>query len=336
MSAAWEYLDYRDYRYGAHRVEVREADTAPDVHSELTVRMFDTATGRQLIRKSVERSHGQANRGLYTLLDREIRAGARLLRRFPDEVYPTELSRMVGYEIDGEEPYVLLEVYRGAPVAEHLGKLLTSQQHEFESGLLRALRLLEAAKLVHGGLGPDTVRWENGQTQVVGFEYTVLAGEPRVRNNRSRWSSPEQRAGDGAARYADDVWSAGAVVLEAVTGEDPGPNPVPERFSTALGELLNGVFAAEPQHRPSTKELLGRLQADDSVPARGDNSAQSFARSREQFNQVFADRLTGPDHLAVEPTPATSMSRTRVALLVATVLALVALVALGHALDVIG
>ncbi|RKT55395.1 hypothetical protein [Saccharothrix australiensis] len=300
MAGAWQFVDYRDYRYQARRVEVREADDAPVVRCELAVRSLVTAEGRHLVHKSVPREAGRVNPGLYLLLDREVRAGARLLRRFPADAYPAELSRMVGYDIDGEEPFVLVERYRGVPVADRAGQLLTEQQHAFAAGLFRALRLLEAAKLVHGGLTPDTVWWDDGRVQVGGFEHAVLIGEPRVRNGKSRWCSPAQHAAEGAASPADDLWSAGAVVLEAVTGEPPGSQPVPERFGAAVGELLAGVFAPAAADRPTAAELLSRLRAPDTVPERGDSAVRDFARSRARFDEVLVAKLAPP---AAEPPP---------------------------------
>ncbi|WP_433261848.1 hypothetical protein ACQPZF_27930 [Actinosynnema sp. CS-041913] len=324
MTGAWQFVDYRDYRYQSRRIEVREQDDGPAVRSELAVRSLVTSEGSPLVRKSVPREAGLVNPGLYLLLDREIRAGARLLRRFPADGYPAELSRMVGYDIDGEEPFVLLERYHGGPVADRAGQLLTEQQHQFAVGLFRALRLLEAAKLVHGGLSPDTVWWGDGRVQVVGFEHAVLTGEPRVRNGKSRWCSPAQQAGDGAAATPDDVWSAGAVVLEAVTGEPPGSHPAPERFGVAMGELLAGVFTARSADRPRAEDLLTRLQAADGVPARADSAVRDFARSRARFDEVLADKLA-PRAVAEEPPP---LPRRRLPLWQLTVAAAVVLVAL--------
>ncbi len=333
MTGAWQVVDFRDYRYRSRRIEVRDDEDATAVRGELHTRSLVDHDGTRLLLKSVPREAGLLNPDLYRLLDREIRAGARLLRRFPADGYPAELSRMIGYDIDGEEPFVLLARHPGGPVADRAGQLLTDQQHRFEVGLFRALRLLEAAKLVHGGLSPDTVWWDDGRVHVGGFEHTVLAGEPRVRNGKSRWCSPAQQAGDGAATPADDVWSAGAVVLEAVTGEPPGSHPVPDRYGAAVGELLAGVFERTAD-RPGAAELLDRLRAADTVPERADNAVREFAASRARFDEVLAEKLAPTS--VVEPSEPGGRPPWRRAVVPAAVVVLVVVVAVVVALLVSG
>ncbi|MFE2755296.1 hypothetical protein ACFXGA_25165 [Actinosynnema sp. NPDC059335] len=301
VNSAWQVLEYRDVRYGLRRVEVREAATPlPPTGSPLAVRPLVTTDGRRLVQKSVPRAEGQPDDDLYDRLDREIRAGARLARRFAGLPYPTGLSELVGYDIDVEEPYVLLAHYRGEPVAGQAGRLLTHQQHRFEVGLLHALRELEAAKVVHGDISPRTVWWDGDDVQLVGFEHAVLVGEPRVRNVGSPTGSPQQRAGDGPADVRDDLWSAGAVVLHVVTG-DVGATPDPHAAGDALVDLLAGVFAPTPGERPHPVELLDRLAVADRVPPRADRTAVAFGQARAKFDEVLVAKRPGRDAPAPAP-----------------------------------
>ncbi|MFD5095097.1 hypothetical protein ACFWMR_31155 [Amycolatopsis thailandensis] len=335
MSGAWETLRYRDFRYHLQQIEVREVGPAEVVRSELSVRVLATADGGRLIQKTVHREAGRADPELYALLDREIRAGARLLRRFSETAYPAELSKMVGYDIDREDPFVLLEHTPGAPVRAQAGNLLTGDQHAFEVGFFRALRLIEAAKLVHGGLSLDAVWRGSGGIQVTSFEHAVLAGEPRVRNRVSRSCPPDQRAVRGTASPRDDVWSAGAVLMEVVTGGDPGPAPDAARFGPALAELLSSVFHPDPAARPTASDLLARLGESDHVPPRPDGAAREFAASRQRFDEVLDGKRRGrsgePAHAGESPS-----TRLRTLYMVAGVVAVVVVVAVGYALGVIG
>jgi hypothetical protein len=335
VSGAWETLRYRDFRYHLREVEVKEVDLEQPLRTELEVRALVTADGERLVQKTVRRAAGLADPELYELLDREIRAGARLLRRFSEPGYPAELSRMVGYDIDREEPFVVLAQMPGSPVRSRSGQLLTGDQHAFEVGLFRALRLIEAAKLVHGGLSADSVWWGAGGVQVAFFEHAVLAGEPRVRNRVSRVCPPQQRSVTGAALARDDVWSAGAVLMEVVTGRDPGSAPDPARSGPALGELLSEVFHTEPAARPTASELLARLHESDHVPPRPDGAAKEFASSRQRFDAVLAGKHAGP---AGEPPEAEAgrSHRARTFFVLAGVVAVIALVTAGFALGVIG
>jgi hypothetical protein len=335
VSGAWETLQYRDYRYHLQQVEVREVEPAESVRTELAVRVFVTADGDRLVQKTVRREAGLADPELYDLLDREIRAGARLLRRFSESGYPAELSKLVGYDIDREEPFVVLAQMPGAPVRSQSGQLLTGEQHTFEVGLFRALRLMEAAKLVHGGLSSDSVWWGAGRVQVASFEHAVLAGEPRVRNRVSRACPPEQRSVTGAALARDDVWSAGAVLMEVVTGRDPGSAPDAARSGPALAELLSEVFHADPAARPTASELLARLHESDHVPPRPDGAAREFASSRQRFDEVLAGKQAGPAR-ELPHTDVERSHRARTLYVLAGLIAVAALVTAGFVLGVIG
>ncbi len=170
-------------------------------------------------------------------------------------------------------------------------------------GLLRAVRLLNAAGIAHRAIGPDTVRWDGDDVQITDFSHAAPIGAPRTVAGVPPWQAPEQRpqVPDGGKRGVigpnDDVWAAGRLIFHVLTGEElGGRDQLADR--PELAELLAGVFGA-PDGRPSAQTLLHRLGEAD-APPRPLPADPAFARGREQF---FAQRQRKHPHTAPVPEP---------------------------------
>jgi serine/threonine protein kinase len=205
----------------------------------------------------------------YEMIDNEILSGLQLYRLAGSDHYPPELSRLVGYNADDVESFVLLEPYRGGPVGEIAGKLLTADRRRFEVSLLTGLRWLGLAGIAHRDIGPHTVRWDaqSRTAQITDFTSATIFGAPRQAVGSPPWAAPEQRAGrvDGEVGERDDIWAAARLIFYVITGEEPADRDSilnePE-----LAQLLEGVFGP-PDGRPTCRELLvSRLGARDLVP----------------------------------------------------------------------
>jgi len=234
----------------------------------------------------------------YDLLDNEIRIGLHLVRRFRSGPYPAELSQLVGYDIDADEPFALFLPYGGEPAWKAAGRLTLDQQREFEIGICRALQLLAQARVVHGRLSPDTVRWDDpsGHVQLVDFSRAVLAGEPAP-TGTSPWNPPAQPGETRAATPADDVWSAGALTYYAATGRQLDSPSEAMTLRGHLQTLLDGVFSAAAAQRPAAAQLLRRLRAPDPWPG-DDDTDPRFAAGQREFDQITAAKQA-----AVAPPP---------------------------------
>jgi serine/threonine protein kinase len=265
---------------------------------------------RQLFLDGVELwqvSPGSNNRELgYERLDNEILAGVRL-GRLVDRVggtipYPAQVSRLYGYEADSAEPFALLYPYHGETVKEVGRRLLPDDQARFQVSLLEGLRWLTAAGIAHRAITPDAIRWnrETQQVQITDFSQATVFGAPRTIAGTSHWAGPEQRpvAVGGCVSARDDVWGAGQIICYLLTGEpltDIGqlagvPDPA---------GLLAGVFAS-PEHRPDTRELLGRLGAGDPVPRQ--LTADPLEPGRQRFTAIRGGSTGEP--MAADPAPA--------------------------------
>jgi serine/threonine protein kinase len=199
-------------------------------------------------------------------LDAEVLAALRLARWERLGQRPPGVSRLIGYELDGPDPFVLLEPLLGSPIAESAGKLLYGQQLQLRAELLTTLRWTTATGLAHRGLSPRTVRWGREGLQITGFTSCALIGTPRTAVGSPPWAAKEQYVTDritGMLDERDDVWAAGKLLVYAVSGEKKPTTEVLRMFPD-LCELLDGAFGPV-EDRPSPRELLERAGLPDPV-----------------------------------------------------------------------
>jgi hypothetical protein len=266
--------------------------------------------GGRLLHKRVPHRPRSGDWRADDMLDNEIGAGLRLFRRYGAAGYPPELSRLVGYQLDDDQPYVLLEPYAGEAVSDTTVPLLLEDELRFEVGLFRALRFLAAAGLVHGRISPDSVRWDRaaGRTQLVDLTGARLIGERRPPGGEPPWCSPECRAGTGTTDARDDVWGAGLLVFHVATGVrvdgQPGAPDVAAR-GPALRSLLDHVFGAVST-RPDARDLLARLDEPDPLRSAVDRADPRFEEGRRLFQDLSRQKhpwLAPPPEPLQQPPP---------------------------------
>ncbi|MEU4245881.1 hypothetical protein AB0F15_00550 [Amycolatopsis sp. NPDC026612] len=247
------------------------------------------ANDQRLIRKFVSRADGARNPHLYELLDNEVRAGTRLGQVYAG-LYPADLSRLVAYNLDAEEPFVLLRDYTGLPAADLIKQFDDAERRQFQVGLLRALQLTAVAGVVHGAVSPTTVRWADGRLQLVDFEFAERVGEPRRTGGGLRFRSPEQAAGLGEVDVRDDLWAASLLIRTLYTGaEANGSPPDRRRDPERLRSLLDGIFDNPLEQRPTPADLLVRLHAGQELPPSVDPEV-GLAAGRRLFEEINRDK----------------------------------------------
>lgn len=262
----------------------------------LPTRVVEDRTGRRMVQKWVPQRMGDGHPGYFDLLDSEIRAGTRLAQVFTGTRYPVELPRLIGYDVDGREPFVLLEQYRGEPAAQHAKRLTQHQRHRFQVSLLRALLHIGAAGVVHGGVSLATLRWDGDNLQLVDFEHATQVGQQRSSTAAARFPG---RIGAGATGPGDDIWAAGVVIHELTTGRNTnGGRYNLSQDPEALRYLLHDVLTEQTAPRPDAAELLRRLRADATIQiAPGPDAVLSAGR------QAFEDADARKRGRPLEPIP---------------------------------
>jgi Protein kinase domain len=287
--------------------EVRSAPDGPaGPGSPLRARLLTVlATGDTVLQKCVPRNAGADRAAACDLLDNEIRAGMRLLRRY-GEAYPPELVRLVGYEVDVDEPFVLLSVPQGQPIADVAGRLYQDDQRRLLTTLFRGLWLLSGAQLVHGNLTPAAITWDGAskRVQIGDFTAVTLLEEPYVTTGTPPWAAPDRRKQGRVADPRDDVWSASLIVFHLVTGrpvDHHGEPPNLEEHAPGLAGLLAGVFNGSPRHRPDLSEMLHRLNSPNTLPPALPGLPERIAEGRRSFDVMRAQKWAPQNADAAPP-----------------------------------
>lgn len=280
-------------------VEIEDLDEFVTPGAVLEQRLV-RINGRTYVYKYVSQAEGTRNPRLYDLLDNEIRAGTRLGQSF--HRYPPELACLLAYNIDAEEPFVLLHEYVGVPVAGPGSRFDDGDRRQFERALFRALLLTSQAGVVHGAVTADALRWDNGRLQLVDFESAERVGEARRAGRTAVYRSPEQQAGTGLVDVHDDVWGAAVLIRRLHLGPSAESQPDRRHDPERLRGLLDPVFANPVEHRPTPAELLVRLHGDNHLPAYDDPYAR-FAQGREMFQFVGRGKGGSAPQVSTEDPP---------------------------------
>ncbi len=202
------------------------------------------------------------------------------------------IGKCLGYNFDEQPPFVVV-THRGRPLAEVVcDKANWPLGHDtgmrIVIDLLQGLELLRVSRVVHGGIGLDTLRWDGTTLQIVDFGQAALAG-----------TTPEGRP----ARHEDDIREAGFVIYQILTGTKPPKDPTDLRHQIlevqdsmvrdlllrrdpVTRAVLDDVFAEDPDARPSSRVLLDRLKRtprnvrEDALAARDQELLAAFAQLR--------------------------------------------------------
>ncbi|MFF0835749.1 MULTISPECIES: hypothetical protein [unclassified Streptomyces] len=261
----------------------------------------------QLIRNCVLDDEGQqclqvrlgaaeaANPAARALLDTEAGTALHLHRVLDDTEYAALFPRIIGYEPDAAEPFLLYAAPRGVPAARTHVMAATDQQR-LTRDLMLALCLLADQGLVPRGVSPATVLWDGARVQLWGLEAMTRTGRPRTPWGRPPYCSPEQRRGDGPADPRDAVWSAAQVLYRLVTGR-PGPA---DRAPADLGEhraldgTLRQAFAPRAADRPTPAQLLELLAPGAARRVRLALPADEERPHRQAFEEALRLKRQAP------------------------------------------
>jgi hypothetical protein len=241
--------------------------------TQLPTRLVAVDGGPPLLQKWVSRTES-GEPGPLDALDREILATHRFALTFWHRAYPAELPRLWYYSVDSNEPFVLLELYRGRPVAEVLQWLGPHDRYQLQLGLLRALQLAGWAGTTHGRVSLETLRWDSRTrtVQLTDFEQASPLGG----HNANGWP----------VDVRDDVRDAGLAIWRVSYPAHTGSS-APDLMldGGALANPLAGVFVDPPAARPTLETLLGRLSGRAEPPVA--SPGVSLREGQQAFDQLL-------------------------------------------------
>ncbi|MEU9160674.1 serine/threonine-protein kinase [Streptomyces sp. NPDC048424] len=196
---------------------------------------------------------------------------------------------IVDADPDGAMPWVASD-YIEAPDLSSLvhdrGPLGARELRSLAAGLAEALEAIHRTGLVHRDLKPSNILVTGDGPRVIDFGIskaaegaTTLTGTGLVIGTPG-FMSPEQASG-GRVGTSSDIFSLGAVLAFAATGDGPfGEGSVPallyrvvhdeprlDRVPDGLRGVVAGCLQKAPERRPSASQVLDRLNGDDAEDA---------------------------------------------------------------------
>lgn len=220
-------------------------------------------------------------------------AAAARLRREAELLLRVEhpnLARGLDAVLDGAFPHVLLEYHDEPSLRESvraIGPLAPEEVAAVGGQVAAALAYLAAAGVLHLDVKPsNVVLGANPRLIDLGAARPLeAAARLRTPHGTDAYMAPEVcAAGDGGRPIgpAADVWSLGATLYYAATGEVPFPRPrgarasgeaavrfpqireppapMPDYVPPALAEIVLGMLAVEPGERPRAGEVRALLE----------------------------------------------------------------------------
>jgi Protein kinase domain/PASTA domain len=195
---------------------------------------------------------------------------------------------VVDADADGPVPWLATAYVPGPSLAEAVeayGPLPAGSVSTLAAGLAEGLAAIHAAGVVHRDLKPSNVLLADDGPRVIDFgisramEASVLTQSGTVMGSPG-FMSPEQAEG-GVVGPPSDVFSLGAVLTFAATGDGPFGNgsapalvyrvvhqlPDLTQLPGQIRSLVERCLAKEPSRRPTTTDVLAQVGSDE--PAAG-------------------------------------------------------------------
>ncbi|MGW1727123.1 serine/threonine-protein kinase [Streptomyces sp. NPDC002306] len=166
-----------------------------------------------------------------------------------------------------ERPYIVMELIDGGSLADRIsrrGPVDVGEAARIGIDLLSALRAAHAAGVLHRDIKPANVLVaEDGRVVLTDFGIAQVAGATTITDTGAfvgspEYTAPERMSGAGTGP-ASDLWSLGALLCTALSGESPFRRD-------SLGGILHAVVFADirtpGQAEPLLPVVRGLLERD--------------------------------------------------------------------------
>jgi tetratricopeptide (TPR) repeat protein len=222
------------------------------------------------------------------------------------------------------EPYLVMELVEGEPIDDlsDRRRLTVAQRLALFDQVLDAVDYAHRSLIVHRDLKPSNILvTDAGEVKLLDFGTSKLVEEEATNTSlhalTPRYASPEQLRGETAS-VASDVFSAGVVLYELLTGAHPfgAADSVVESLRRATGDAVpappaSSIDAASATARASTPASLRKLLAGD-LDSILRKSLVSDIPARYATAAALRDDLTRyANGLPVQAKPATLTYRAR-------------------------
>ena len=270
--------------------------------------------GRRLVAVKVIRAGLTEDPGFRARFAREVAAARRVSGVFTAEVVDDDPT--------APQPWLATAYVSGPSLAEAVhghGALPVDSVLALAAGLAEGLVAIHAAGVVHRDLKPSNVLLAADGPRVIDFGISRAVDATQMTQTGAligspAFMSPEQFQGD--AGPASDVFSLGAVLAFAATGEPPFGHgeiaalmyrvvhgtPHLDRLPGQVRPLVERCLAKDPGQRPTAAQFLAELTAAHPPAADLNDWLPASILSAAASPPAAAGRATRPDTGTTEPS----------------------------------
>ena len=266
----------------------------------------DESLGKRFALKILD-AHLASDPASVERFEREARALAQL-----DHPHLVAVVRLERTRDPVPRPFFLMERLRGGTLRDHLnrGPVAVERTITICSDLLRALDYVHERKLLHRDVKPSNVfvhidAFGVERAKLLDFGVMKLLLEHDTTPGffgTAHYAAPEQLEAGGALGPASDVYAAGIVLFESLTGKHPfatqertprGAREARLRGAPILASLMTFERMA-PEILDEMSPLVGALLARDPLTR---PSAGTAARALDRIGRAFASLRAENEHV---------------------------------------
>ena len=243
-------------------------------------------------------------------------------------------AAVVDADPDAPQPWLVTAYVPGPSLADAVdsqGPLPLTSVLTLAAGLAEGLGAIHAQGMVHRDLKPSNVLLASDGPRIIDFGISRAADATALTRanlviGSPGFMSPEQAMGQEVGP-ASDIFSLGAVLVFAATGEGPFGEgtvtallyrvahdpPIIDRLPGRLRSLVKRCLAKDPRARPTTDEILAELGTTD--PAANwlpPPVAQTLGGYAQPVPATAADAATPPGQTPPTQIPPTQVPPTEV------------------------